>query len=80
MGNVVGSNIFNIFFVLAASSIIRPLPFASTGNIDILVVVVASFLLFLFMFTGKRRSLDRWEGGVFLVLYVSYIVFSVVRQ
>jgi len=79
VGNVVGSNIFNIFFVLAASSIIRPLPFKETGNIDIGMAVLASLLLLAFMFTGRRRLLDRWEGVVFLVLYAAYIVFLAVQ-
>lgn len=80
VGNVVGSNIFNVFFVLGVSATIRPLPFAPAGNRDIVVVVVASLLLFLFMFTGKRRSLDRWEGVVFLVAYVSYVGYSIVER
>jgi len=74
VGNVVGSNIFNIFFVLGVSSVIKPLPFRETSNTDMGVVVLASVLLFISMFTGKKRSLDRWEGGVFLVLYTGYIV------
>jgi cation:H+ antiporter len=75
VGNVVGSNIFNIFFVLGISSIIKPLPFNIKDNLDIGVVILASLFLFLFMFTGKKRSLDRWEGAVFLVLYAVYIIF-----
>jgi cation:H+ antiporter len=77
VGNVVGSNIFNLFFVLGTSSIVKPLPFKTQNNFDIGVVVLSSLLLFLFMFTGKKRSLDRWEGAVFLVLYTAYIVFLV---
>ncbi len=73
VGNVVGSNIFNIFFVLGISSIIKPLPFKATSNIDIGVVILASLLLFFNMFTGKRLSLDRWEGIILLILYASYI-------
>jgi len=79
VGNVVGSNIFNIFFVLAASSIIKPLPFKETNNIDIGVVILAELLLFMFMFTGKRRLLDRWEGVIFLIIYGSYIGFLVLQ-
>jgi cation:H+ antiporter len=79
VGNVVGSNIFNIFFVLAASSIIKPLPFKGTNNIDIGMVILAELLLFAFMFTGRRRLLDRWEGAVFLVLYAAYIIFLAVK-
>ena len=73
IGNVVGSNIFNIFFILGASSLIRPIPFAPRVNFDLGILVVASVLLFLCMFTGRRRVLDRWEAAVFLVGYVVYI-------
>ena len=75
VGNVIGSNIFNIFFVLGISSIIKPLPFNLKDNLDIGAVILASLLLFLFMFTGKKRSLDRWEGAIFLGLYAVYIIF-----
>jgi len=78
VGNVVGSNIFNIFFVLGLSSIIKPIPFQPENNIDIGVVILASVLLFLTMFTGGRRVLDRWEGIVFVVLYAAYVVLLIV--
>ena len=77
VGNVVGSNIFNIFLVLGISASVKPLPFPAGGNFDIMVVTVASLLLFLFMFTGLRRSLDRWEGAIFVLAYASYIAFRV---
>ncbi|MBW2409568.1 MAG: calcium/sodium antiporter [Deltaproteobacteria bacterium] len=77
VGNVVGSNIFNIFFVLGISAVIKPLPFQTRNNLDIGVVIFSSLLLFVFMFTGKKRSLDRWEGVLFLVGYASYIVYLI---
>jgi cation:H+ antiporter len=80
VGNVVGSNIFNIFLVLGISSTIKPLPFQTKSNWDIGVVVVSSLLLFLFMFTGKKRSLDRWEGIVFVLLYFGYIAFLIINE
>ena len=80
VGNVVGSNIFNIFFVLGISSIIKPLPFQTKNNWDVAVVIAASLLLFLAMFTGKKHSLDRWEGIVFLFLYGGYIVFLIINR
>jgi len=73
VGNVVGSNIFNIFFILGVSSLIRPVPFELRANIDIGVLTLASLLLLLAMFTGKRRTLDRWEAAVFLALYAVYV-------
>jgi cation:H+ antiporter len=80
VGNVVGSNIFNIFFVLGISAVIKPLPFQTRNNFDIGVVIFSSLLLFLFMFTGKRRSLDRWEGLLFLVCYTGYVVYLIVTD
>jgi cation:H+ antiporter len=77
VGNVVGSNIFNILFVLGISSLIKPLPFAGSSNVDIAVVIFASLLLFFSMFTGKRHTLDRWQGALFLASYVIYITFLI---
>ena len=75
VGNIVGSNIFNIFFILGISSLIRPLPFFPGINADIGVVIFASLLLFFSMFTGKKRMIDRWEGAVFLIFYMCYMGF-----
>ena len=77
VGNIVGSNIFNIFFILGITSLIRPLPFAAKRNLDIGVLILANILLFLFMFTGKKRKLDRWEAGLFLIIYSAYILFLI---
>jgi cation:H+ antiporter len=79
VGNVVGSNIFNIFFVLGISSVIKPMPFNLRNNLDISVGILASLLLFVCMFTGKRRSLDRWEGVILIGLYVCYMAVVVIQ-
>ena len=79
VGNVVGSNIFNIFFVLGISATIKPLAFQTKSNWDVAVVIAAILLLFLAMFTGKKHSLDRWEGIVFLFFYGRYIVFLIIN-
>lgn len=69
------ANIFNIFFALGISATIKPLPFQAKSNLDLAVVIVSSLLLFLFIFTGKKRSLDRWERIVSLFLYGGYVFF-----
>ena len=79
VGNVVGSNIFNIFFVSGISSVIRPLPFDRRENLNIGVVILASVLMFIFMFTGKKHSLDRWEGIFFVILYFLYIALLIFK-
>lgn len=80
VGNIVGSNIFNIFFITGISSVVTPLPFDNASNIDTGVTIIASALLFIAMFTGaKRHLLERWEGIIFVALYAGFIAYSVLR-
>jgi cation:H+ antiporter len=79
VGNVVGSNIFNVFFVLGISAVVKPLPFHARSNIDVGVVILASLVLFAYMFTGKKRSLDRWEGIIFVLMYAGYLTFVIIQ-
>jgi cation:H+ antiporter len=73
IGNVVGSNIFNVFFILGLSSTIYPVDVTAGTFLDILMNGVAGLLLFVFIFSGKGRMLERWEGGIFLLLYLVYL-------
>lgn len=73
VGNVVGSNIFNLFFILGVSSVIKPLPFQTQSILDVGATLAASLFLFFFMFVGKRHVLDRWQGIFFILLYIVYI-------
>lgn len=78
IGNIVGSNIFNIFFILGITAVIQPLPFNTASNLDILVTILASFLLFLTTLTIGKKRVDRPEGVVFVIIYIGYIVYSLV--
>ncbi len=79
VGNVVGSNIFNVFFILGATAAIRPLPFAPERGADALVTIAATVLLFLAAFTGRRHRVDRWEGVFFLLAYGGYLGYLILR-
>jgi len=79
VGNVVGSNILNTCLVLGCAGMIRPFSAEQPCEGDAAFVVAATALLLLFMFTGQRRRLDRWEAALFLVLYVGYLGFAVAR-
>jgi cation:H+ antiporter len=79
VGNIAGSNIFNIFWILGVSAIIQPLPFNSLLNFDIVVGIAASLLLFVAVFLGKRFTIERSQGVMFIILYVLYIIFLVLR-
>lgn len=75
IGNVVGSNIFNIFLVLGVSTLINPVSVQKDSFLDIILNIIAGILLFVFLFTGKGRGLERLEGIIFLVIYISYVVY-----
>ncbi|WP_299700512.1 calcium/sodium antiporter [uncultured Pontibacter sp.] len=80
IGNVVGSNIFNIFLILGVSTVITPLAVSAASFTDIIVNIGAGLLLFIFIFTGRGRQLARWEGMVFVLLYVAYLVLLVSQE
>ena len=75
IGNVIGSNIFNIFWVLGVSSTISPMTFDAADNPSIILNIACSLGLFVFLFIGKRHTLQKWQGGVMLFGYLAYIVF-----
>ena len=80
VGNVVGSNIFNVLWVLGLTPVISPIKINQGVNTDILVAIGAAALLFVFMFFSKKKhKLDRWQGILFIFLYIGYIGFVVVR-
>ncbi len=77
IGNIVGSNIFNIFFVLAISALIHPLPYALSFNFDTTVLIGGTMLLLFFAYTGKKAIIDRWEGIVFVSAYIGYTAYLI---
>lgn len=77
IGNVVGSNIFNIFWILGFSSVINPLPFSKDSAIDVIMTIVASLILFLIMFIGKKHTVERWQGVIMVLIYVGYVAYLI---
>jgi cation:H+ antiporter len=78
IGNVLGSNILNIFMVLGVSSIITPLPFEPIMNKQLMILFAANILMLLFVFTGKGRKLSRFEGALLTLGYIGFMWFSLV--
>jgi cation:H+ antiporter len=75
VGNIIGSNIFNILFILGTSAIIRPVVYNPVFNLEMYFLVIGTCILFLAMFTGKKKKLDRWEAGVLIILYLVYLFY-----
>ena len=75
IGNVIGSNIFNIFWVLGLSATISPMDFNPEDNFSIFVNIGCSAVLFALLFVGKRQTLEKWQGGLLLLAYMAYISY-----
>jgi cation:H+ antiporter len=78
LGNIVGSNLFNILFVLGVTSIIKPIQFSLIAFPDLIIVVLITVILLIFIFTG--RIITRREGVILLLFYLFYIVFVIFRR
>ena len=75
LGNILGSNVFNILLILGASAVVIPLSFAAVTLVDAAVLLLSSFLLLLWAYTGKRLRIDRWEGALMLAVFAAYYVY-----
>ena len=74
IGNVIGSNLFNIFFVLGCSASITPLHLSGITNFDLFTLVGSGILLWLFGLFFAKRTITRIEGGIMILCYVAYTV------
>ena len=77
VGNIVGSNIFNIFWILGFSAIINPVTLGTNSFIDIAMCVIATVGLFLALFIGQKNKLERWQGVLFIMVYSGYVVYLI---
>jgi len=75
IGNVVGSNIFNILMVFGITASISPMPFDPSDNIHLLVVIASSLMLLIFALVGSCRCINRYEGGGFVLIYLLYLLY-----
>ena len=83
IGNVIGSNIFNILFILGITSLIRPLHYSISFNLDIGIYLLGTTFLFIAMFTGKKKRLDRWEALILFsgyFVYIFYLIIDALKQ
>jgi len=74
VGNIIGSNIFNIFLIVGVSAVICPLNFDPSFYKDLLMLCAGTIFLFIAMFVGKKHKLDRWEAALLLLAFVVYMI------
>ncbi|QOI97688.1 MAG: calcium/sodium antiporter [Flammeovirgaceae bacterium] len=80
IGNVIGSNIFNIFFILGVNGLINPIGYNTVLNTDMKVLGGGTIVLLIAMFTLNRNKVDRWEAFIFLMLYIAYTCYLIIRN
>ena len=73
LGNIIGSNIFNLLLILGCSAMVNPISFESLDFVDAGVLVASSLLVLMTVFTGKKNSLDRWEGVLLTLVWAGYM-------
>lgn len=77
LGNVIGSNVSNIFMILGGSAVIHPLKMGNITSVDLGVLLISTLLLFVTAFTFKKRQLDRYEGFIFIAIYIGYVIWLI---
>ena len=77
IGNVVGSNIFNIFFILGMTATVKPIGMGGLVSLDFFVMTIAAILLYFFAVFFGKRTINRVEGAILLLLYIAYTVYLV---
>lgn len=78
IGNIVGSNIFNLLFILGVSSIITPISYSLSYNTDFLLLIFVSFLLLAFAYLGRKNTMTRLNGIIYLLIYSGYIAYLII--
>ena len=76
VGNVVGSNLFNLLFILGVSATIHPIAVNLASVLDLGILIAASVMVFIF---GITKKISRWEGAVMVLFYAATVTFAVVR-
>ena len=75
LGNILGSNVFNILLILGCSSIITPLSFAGMNLVDASALILSCILLLMWAYTGRKCRIDRWEGALMLLAFAGYYFY-----
>jgi len=79
IGNVFGSNIFNVFFVLGTSAVIRPLPAYEGLELDACIAALGSIIVWLAIKTNHERKIQRWAGALLLLIYAGYLTYRLLN-
>ena len=77
LGNIIGSNVFNILLILGGSALIHPLSFVGMNFVDLGVLLLSAIVLFTATFVGKKDKIDRLDGSIFLLIFAAYMAYLI---
>ena len=77
LGNIIGSNVFNILLILGGSALINPLSFVGMNFVDLGVLLLSAIVLFTATFVGKKDKIDRLDGSIFLLIFAAYMAYLI---
>lgn len=77
VGNVLGSNIFNMLLIIGASSVINPMNVSLFAFIDMIFIIVT--LIIFILLTYKKQEVNKYNGLIFIIIYISYIIYTIIR-
>ena len=80
LGNIIGSNVFNILLILGGSALIHPLSLAGLSMVDVSVLMASALVLWMSVYTGKKNQLDRFDGSLFLLVEIGYMAYLIIQK
>lgn len=80
IGNVIGSNIFNLLLILSVSGMVSPIVFDTAFNVELLLLAIGTLLILLFMWLGTKKQIDRWQGLILFLMMVGYTIYLFQRE
>jgi cation:H+ antiporter len=79
LGNILGSNIFNILLILGISATVSPISFSGLDIVDVVIVMLSMVLVWMSSYTFKKDKIDRYEGAIFLLTFIAYYVWLFIK-
>lgn len=74
-GNIVGSNIFNILWIMSFTALVKPVPVSAAGLNDLYVAIATTLMLYGVIYVGKKYHIERWQGALMLLMYIGYVAY-----
>lgn len=79
IGNIIGSQIFNILLIIGTAAVLCPIKFSLEYNIDLIFLMIGTIIFAIFPFVGKKHYMTKSNGIIFVIIYIVYMIYSVIN-